>query len=102
MRNKLKITTAVLAASVALGSIAPATAQVRVPVPDGVGGVSTGTKVVGACIFGSAFGLIWAALAKGRAYNNDKIELTKSEAFGIAGTCGLYAFPVIASWRRGN
>lgn len=102
MRSNLKLVAAAVAASVALGSmIAPASAQVRVPV-NVPAGPSTGTKIIGFCIFGGAAGLIWAALAKGRAYNNDKIELTRDEAFGIAGSCGLYAFPVIASWRRGN
>ncbi len=102
MRTRFKLVTAAVAASVVIGSMtAPASAQVRGHVGGG-GGVSTGAKFLGICVFGGAAGLIWAALAKGQAYNNDKIELTRQEAFGIAFSCGLYTFPVIASWRTGN
>ena len=64
------------------------------------GGSSATGKIVVGCIFGSALGLITAALAKGRILNDKKVELTHDEVWPIALTCGLATFPVIASFRQ--
>jgi L-asparagine transporter-like permease len=61
--------------------------------------MGTGKIVVG-CIFGGALGVIVAALAKGKAYNDPKIELTQNEVWPIFLSCGLGAGPVIASFNR--
>lgn len=100
MRIRQKLVATAVAASLAIGSMTvPAFSQVRGHVPTG-GGVSSGAKFFGGCLFAGAGGLIWAALAKGRAFNNNKIELTQNEAFTIAFSCGLGVFPVIANWRQ--
>jgi hypothetical protein len=102
MRINSKITAVAVAAALAFGSMATPAAAVP-PVKSyasGVGGTSTGAKVLGVCLFGGAFGLIFSALAKGQAYNDKKIELTRDEAFAIAGTCGLASGWVMSKWKR--
>jgi hypothetical protein len=75
------------------------------------GGTRTGKLIVG-CVMGSALGLILASSAKGggmkwmsqKEYEDLKVKvpnpLTNEEAATIAFTCGLGAFPVMASWRQ--
>jgi hypothetical protein len=61
--------------------------------PAAHGGHGAPTLLLG-CIFGSAFGLIGAALAKKSG------QLTIEEAQAIAFTCGLGAFPVMAKFNQ--
>ena len=88
------------APSYALVPYDPCAYKICKPVKRGGGGSSATGKIVVGCIFGSALGLITAALAKGRILNDKKVELTHAEVWPIALTCGLAAFPVIASFRH--
>lgn len=100
MQINSKIATVTIAAALAFGSMtAPAAAVPKYSAP-GVGGTSSGAKLFGGCLFGGAFGLIFAAYAKGKAYNDKKIELTRDEAWAIAGSCGLASGWVISKWKR--
>ena len=105
MNRSTKIVATALAAALASSAFAaPSFAYPKVPVikkhSGGGGGSSATGKIVVGCIFGSAFGLIVAALAKGRILNDKKVELTHAEVWPIALTCGLATFPVIASFRH--
>jgi hypothetical protein len=67
--------------------------------PTSHSGSSAGPYIVG-CIFGGALGIIGAALAKGKAYNDPKIELTQNEVWPIILSCGLATGPVVAGFNQ--
>lgn len=101
MNRSTKIVATALAAALATSTLAaPSVAHPKVIKKFGGGGSSATGKIVVGCIFGSALGLITAALAKGRILNDKKVELTHDEVWPIALTCGLATFPVIASFRH--
>ena len=121
MKTPIKIVATVLAAAVATSSMsAPASAwfwkhkvhyMKKKKITHTPKSSSTGKLVVG-CIMGSAVGLILASSAKGGGMKwmtqkefettkrDTRNDLTNDEAATIAFTCGLGAFPVMASWRQ--